>query len=230
MIFVDNNENLVHVILEEAEVLFCRNLGLQRKKYKIWRKEGKDNAYPDGLLNDENDEYQTERLGAYGEKVLSALTGLSINEEVLENGDPGWDFITLSKDSFKIDSKVAKTDEYNTSNKYGELYIRATDDHGREKELKSDYYFFATIIYHDGTTISKGYRTERNATTITLDCHGFISKEDILKNKEERLGDCLYKGGNWKNFYVKKSELIHPITFIEQNRDHFDFKEMDLFI
>ena len=235
MIFYSPNYKSIFVTLQEEEVEFCRDLAEKRCKFKKWgdKANSKNKEWRKGVLNDEDDPSCAERIGLYGEEAFSILTGLLVDETVSEKGDKGWDFLLEDENKkYKLDVKTSKI-VYSKKNNYGEFYIKATNDKGTIKTLKSDYYLMASIAHHNGIIINKkGYLSEKDATMIIVELHGFVSKENILKNKKERLGKPVTsnKEAHWKNYYIKKEELIEPIEFLWNYKYIINNKEAGIFV
>ena len=251
MIFSNSNSGSMYVVLDKKEIEYCRGLAKKRCKYKIWGDNSSEanKTYNKGNLNSEEDNSKTERIGLYVEKAFSALSGLPMDETISDEGDPGWDFLLpfkekqkpvgnvrwqlLADDSegVKIDIKTLAFEYPKKDENYGELYITASKN-GKEHKLNADYYCFCAIIHHDGVTRDKrGYKTEKDANFIIIEIYGFIATNDILKNAEKRIGNALTKNknANWKNYYIKKEELISTVEFMSSHKNCLNYLDMDLF-
>ncbi|KKK92166.1 hypothetical protein LCGC14_2705660 [marine sediment metagenome] len=215
MIFTNYNSVTISVTLDEEDVKYCRDLAVKRCKFKKWG----DTPYGRGGLNSAKDPSCTERIGMYGEIAFKVLTGKPIDEKISDKGDSGWDF------EFINNNLDVKTQKRLADHPKGEFYITATDKNGNLKELRADSYFFGIIASHNGS------KTEIDATRVIVEFHGFISKEDVLKNKEERLAPCISKKFvNMKNYYIKKSELINPVDFLWEYRKDLNYKSAGIFV
>jgi hypothetical protein len=229
MILMRGGEKTVLVTLDKETVAYCKALAWERKKFKEWGDKVPEDKkmYPQGILNNAKDIFKTERIGMYGEKAFSIFTGLPLDETISEKGDPGYDFLLNSSEKIiKLDVKNQVSDDFTMNkNSYGEFYVRT------DRIRRSDAYFFTTTFEHNGTIVNKyGDRSEVDATKIEVRLYGFITKEDILKNKEERIRPCRKKSGDWKNYEVKKSELISPLDFMWQNQYNLNFQDAGLFL
>jgi len=215
MISTNCNSVTILVTLDEEDIKYCRDLAIKRCKFKKWG----NSAYGRGGLNSAKDPSCTERIGMYGELAFKVLTGKPIDEKISDKGDSGWDFKFIDN---KLDVKAQRK---LADHPKGEFYITATDKNGNLKKLRADSYFFGIIASHNGS------QTEIDATRVIVEFYGFISKENVLKNKEERLAPCISKKFvNMKNYYVKKSELINPVDFLWEYRKNLDYKDMGIFI
>ena len=230
MILPDVNDKSIYVYLDADAIQYCHKIAKIRCKYKKWAKEGdKNDRYNKGILNSEKDPYQTERVGLYGEKVFSLITGLPIDEEERPHGDPGWDFI-LPDSKIKIDPKnsLALYDVAKEKGLYGQFYIKASKSSLKTEEPKSDFYIFSYNHNPEGIP-------EKDTKDLWIKIVGVISKKSILANAEERIGKPLTKKGYengeplWLNYYVKKEELLDPITFFWHIRRHIKHEKTDLY-
>jgi hypothetical protein len=237
MLFAHSNRNTVLVTFDEEKVKYCRDLGWGRKKYDIWGEiaSEQNKEYRKAPLNDDpKDRSRAERIGVYGEKAFSLLTGLPVDETISDRGDK-WDFVIPGKE-IKVDVKthsILYDEKADKENKYGPFFITATNGFGKPKTLYPDYYCFVVIAEHNGTTKSnRGFITDKNATKVVVEVYGLISKESILANKEKRIGSPMTnkKGSNWKNYYIKEEELEDPILFMWKHRNVLTNGKIDLFI
>ena len=206
------------IILDKKDIEYCILLAKKRAKYK--NEHWQQNKYRKGLLNSDKNPYLSERLGVYGEMAFSKFLGkIPLDENISDIGDPGYDFIYKNK---KIDTKTQWQPAYwaiKKYNCYGPFYLSADDKNGREKELKADIYFFETIdsILKNGKKLNiediKEIGSDLEATQISIKLWGYISKENILKNKEQRKNRVLWENkgpGNKYNYYIKATELLFP--------------------
>jgi hypothetical protein len=200
MIFtLSTNKNII-VTLNESQISYCNKIAEVRQKMGIWKTE-----YGNGILNTPEDPWTTERVGMFGEYSWHLLTRLPIDERKLMEGDK-WDFFLEGN---KFDVKTKKED---TDNVYEEckFYIRAVNNYGKTLSLTSDYYVFATLLYHNGKTIKKDrkgnfYRSHEKAKEVVICLNGFISNKKILKIN--RIGTALSKKCTHKNYYLKEEEI-----------------------
>jgi len=233
MIFVKGKS--VFINLNTKDIIYCKELSLKREKREIWgnRANEKNKKYRTGIINTDNDPTRVARIGLYGEKAFNILTGIPIDESISDRGDEGWDFIIGKNPETKIDIKNSAYEPPLRSNNYGEFYLRAdSDEKGKFKKLKSDIYVFSSIAYHNGTTKNaKGFLSDLNATNVIVQIHGYIHKDNILKNKTERLGDPIIKNSkNWKNYYINKKELLSMTDFLWEYRYDLKWEKADLII
>jgi len=233
MIFVDQNNKSVFVSLDKNDIEFCKKLAEKRSKYKIWGDKAtpKNKAWDKGFLNSKKDSSRTERVGLYGEKAFSILTGLPVDETVSKKGDKGWDFeIVVNKQNIKIDVKTSLKEIWR-ENIDSRLYMRADDRRGKLKVLKANYYFLTSVIYYDSILFKDKKTTDINADNLIIEMHGVITKEDILRKKEERIGGpaTKNKNANWKNYYIEREELVSPIEFLELYQSSFNFINAGVF-
>ena len=240
MILSLGNNKSIFVTLQEKDIEECRSISVVREKFHLWGDKAsfENKRYRKGILNTKKDPRRTERIGLYGEKVFSLLTGFPLDQSKREEGDPGWDFII---DNLKIDIKTASWENLNFTKiykpkYYGEHYLKATDDYGNLLTLRSDVYFICSLIYHNGEKVvivnGKKYRSEIDATKVIIEIKGFILKEEILKNKEQRLADKLVKDekAKWKNYYIKNEELISPLEFLWEHRNSLNSSKISIFV
>jgi hypothetical protein len=223
MILPDINDKSIYVYLNADDLEYCHKIAKIRCKYKKWAKKGaKNDRYDKGILNSDDDPYRTERIGIYGEKAFNLITGLPIDEEERPKGDPGWDFI-LPDSQIKIDPKHSLTS-------HDTFYIKAAKSSLKPQKPKSDFYVFSYNYNPEGLA-------EKDARDLWIKIVGVISKKSILENAKERIGKPLVKSGfdddgkpKWLNYYIKKEELIDPITFFWNIRKHMKHEQTDLYL
>jgi hypothetical protein len=205
---------------------YCAGLGENRGKYNHpdWQQDG----YRQGLLNSDENPYVAERLGAYGEFAFSKFVGgIPLNETVSRYGDRGTDFRNFGT---TIDAKFQWEPSHKAIqlNYFGPYYVTATDRFGKEKQLKSNIYFFLTM--HQVMKAENGKYKEVSrqdvkklgkdleADFIIMELRGYIYRDTILANKEERIAPLLWDEAgtsNRRNYYIKSSELLSPQHFLE---------------
>jgi len=235
MIYINCDKSLVHISLNIEEHVFCRNLGIGRAKRDKWGKNAsaKNELWRGGIINkrggiidprnlqDAMDKSRAERLGLYGERAFANFTGLKVNEDILEKGDR-CDFKIGDTKIEEKNHKIFYKEIAKKKGKFGPFFFRITDDNGNIKPLISDYYFFSYLNDFD-------YKGEIDREILVVTLYGYISREELMKNIDERIGSPLMKNvdDKWKNIYVKEEELISPIDFLWQFKDFLDLKEMD---
>jgi hypothetical protein len=203
------------VQLNEEEVKQCRDIASMegRDKSTTWT----ENEYLRGFLGT-----ASTFMGVVGEFLVDKVYfQQGVDKSVSEIGDGGWDILRLDK---KIDAKLQKAEALWAIEKrkvFGGFYVVATDKYNREKELKYDLAFFSTVdaIWskgqrYDDWEIKNNFLSPMHwgkIEKIDLELCGFIWKEDILKNKEERKAPTLMKSsGSGYNYYIKREELYLP--------------------
>jgi len=225
MIYVDSNKNLVHISLDRNAINYCWTLAEGRMKYHKW---GDNASTPEskewlqGLQNNEKDKFKTERIGLYGEKAFSLLTGLPVDETIKSKGDK-WDFMIGDKKIDEKNHKIFYKEITEKKNLYGPFFFKATSNDGKRLlPLKSDYYFFSYL--NDFEDIN-----EMTTNEIIVTMCGAITKEEISKYRKARIGDPLTrKKVKFKNYYINEKELISPVDFLWQFKDYIDIKKMDI--
>jgi hypothetical protein len=203
------------VKLSVNETQECKRLALMegRDKRNLWT----ETPYRRGFVS-----YNT-FLGCVGEKSVSkTFFDGKIDESISFIGDGGKDF-TYGKTHLDVKAQVSEA-TWAVKNRgiYGGFYVIATDKNNREKKLKYDMVFFVVVdslLYNNRWykyKIKKDILKKdwENVSAINMEICGYIWKEDILKNKYERIGPTLYtsKNGNSYNYYIKKEELILPLS------------------
>lgn len=223
-------KDTVLVYLDENMVNECKERAVSFCKYKKWGDSASEQSkqWKKGILNDENDPSQAERIGQYGELAFSILTGIDVDKEVNDNGNK-YDFPLLNNQKVEIKtSKILYKEATKSKGYYGPFFIKATNEYGKRLPLRSDYYVFTSIFNHNGTVVSKGRLSDIDATMVMIEIHGFISKEQILDNTIQRENSAL--NGKHTNYYIKEEEIISPISFISANSNLFPLNKSGVFI
>jgi hypothetical protein len=214
MITYHPNKKSVLVYLDEKIVKECRERGVSFCKFKKWgdKAPAETKDWRKGILNDKDDPSQAERIGQYGEVAFSMFSGIEVDKEVKDKGNK-FDF--SMKDGKLIEvktNKVVYKDATKSKGYYGPFFIKAIDERGRKLPLKSDFFIFTSIYEHNGKVNKGSYRSEIDATWIVIEIHGIITKEQLLKNAEERLAPALK--GSHQNYYISEEELMSPASFL----------------
>lgn len=208
------------VYLYSEDIKYCQIVAKIREKYEEWT----ENSYKKGAMNSEQDKFKTERMGLHGERAFSKFLGnFPIDEKYRGKGDNGVDFLLNTN---KIDVKFhAEVAQYKRNNFYGGYYIKATFKDGRIKtinDIKTNIYVFTVfdeMINEEGKVITSPVEYKKpgadlDAICIKIRIKGFITKDKIFSNWEERISPTIYKSKselNAKNFYIKEEELS-PIS------------------
>jgi hypothetical protein len=209
-----DNPSEVRLLLSEEEVAHCLKIAILQNKKGEW-KDDVEGVYRDGILAD----CQAPFLGVLGEFCSGFFLDKQTDEEVRLEGDVA-DFI-CSSDIFENDSVFidVKTQKKNYINRNliprGQSPIVQMSDYyhfTRFNQNLKDFYVFTTFgLYFPGffEKIKEG-----KFIKCPIIIHGYITKEEILKNLEQRKFISLAPGRT-ENFAVLRKELS-PISRLKE--------------
>jgi hypothetical protein len=217
------------VKLSKEETLRCKEIALKegRDKSVQWS----ENEFRKGFLG-----RAATFLGIVGEySVDKTFFNQGVDESVSVTGDGGKDF---NVHGIKIDVKCQITESSSAIEKgyLGGFYTMAVDKNSNDKDLKYDMIFFTTVhaLLWRGRILTD-LQSKRNLCSsdkslssperwmeiegIAIELCGYIWKDDILRNKDQRKDRTLMRsnGGNNYNYYICRDELILP-----RSRDDFN--------
>jgi len=179
-----SKQEAAHVFIEGDDYLVCKKYAFHR-----WSNQ-KKGPWGSGILNSEDDERRTERLGLIGEMAFAKLTGLPVDVEEHQFGDQ-YDFMVRD---VTMDIKLSS----NGNHGVGFLKIR---DNDVVIPLKCRVYIFGVCTLDD--------RERERAGTLIL---GYQTREWIELNAVEAPG----RAGDWTNLEIPFNQLIPIRDLIEQ--------------
>jgi len=232
MIIPNYDNGTIDVHLDPVYLGKCKKLASVFDKTTTEQQEGWGpiGSYGGGYGNTPKDNNNVERTGAIGEKAFSLLTGLPMNEDFKPNGDDGFDF---KVPSFSIDVKC-HTRHPNQAVEWGfngEFFTKAHAVSGSYVPPRADILIFSAVIAGDKLKDDSGDDWEdtsvdsKNSNNIVVRFFGAISSKKVFTDIKGRLGSPLQSGGpkalagNFKNFYIKREELIPMIDFLSRYKD-----------
>ena len=150
---------------------------------RIWWCKEKTGIWGDGIINYSGDEYRAQRIGILGEVAVATHLGIKYDLKYKQRGGD----IDLHYEGYAIEVKTTEKD-------YGKGYVRYTDEYGRLKPLKADFYFFCFI--------KNECAVEKKATVSLAGCcqRKFLESLDIEKSPR----------GNWYNYVPEYCTLAKP--------------------
>lgn len=203
----------IFVTIQKRDLRWCQETAILFGKHDKWKGE-----YGYGLKNTTSDLYLAEREGLFGEFSIHCYYGFPVDDKIRERGNTYDTYFFYDGEKILIDIKTIKV--YNVATKrglYGDIYFMIAREGAKPTidKLKCYLYIFTTIVGYVGGN-------SKSCSEVTVQILGYITRNTLIDNFEQRLGPSLKRNSNHTNLYIRNDELktariLKDILYKESN-------------